>query len=395
MSSPLSSARRVLAGVVVSFGLLGFAGSASGAVFVDDDHAQCPGAFGAISTAIGSGAIGPDGIVFVCPGTYREPTFTLGGPGVRVIGLTGDPADVVLQPRDLTSVGFAGAPVLLFMDRPSQLLSSVTLEGPGCGPFISVFVEALDKPPLPQAPTIENVDFRSTVPVNNCASNAVGVQVGFQRGTAGSTAVIRDSHWTGYGTAIEVGPTSRAMIHDNVLAHNPVRAAEPGPPEQFGVHAVNATVDIFHNQVFGFRNFDPRTGAGSAGIRLDGVMRGRVGGAPTFDRMNRIHNNRTGVILDSQGFTVAFNHVNRNDQVGVLATSRASGNRVLDNTVTNNRQRDCVDRSKGTGGVGTANTWSGNVTLGARSAPQFICHPAGPSPVTAPTARSPAELGDP
>jgi hypothetical protein len=387
------SAHRIVGAVVVALGVLASSGEASAAaVFVDDDRGQCPGAFRDIHTAIGSGNLAPGDIVFVCPGTYREPAFTLGGPGVRVIGLTGNPADVVVRPKSLDLVGFIGAPVIMILNRPSQMLSSVTLEAPGCGPFISVFVEALDKPPFPEAPVVENVDFRSTVPVNNCASNTVGVQVGFQRTAAGSTAEIRHSHWTGFGTAIEVGPTSRAMIHDNVIAHNPVRAAEPGPPQQFGVHAVNATVDIFHNEVFGFRNFDPLTGVGSAGIRLDGAMRGRIGGGPTLDRINNIHNNYTGVLLASQGFTVAYNTIHHNNQIGILATFQASANHIVHNTVTNNLRRDCVDRSTGTGGVGTANTWFANVTIGARSSPQSICRPAGASTATTAAARFSARL---
>src|SRR4051812_44152357 len=111
MWSPFSLPRAARA-LVLATVLLGSVGTqaASAGIVVDDDKAQCPKAgYRTISKAL---AFNPPGAtVVVCPGRYRG-QLRMTKPGVRVVGMTGNPLDVIVTASAPPFVGILGLPAI-------------------------------------------------------------------------------------------------------------------------------------------------------------------------------------------------------------------------------------------------------------------------------------------
>ncbi|MCL5744949.1 MAG: right-handed parallel beta-helix repeat-containing protein [Acidobacteria bacterium] len=129
----------VFAACVAWFGMQQRSAAASNGsiLFVDDDGAQCPGAFRTIQEAVAQAA--PGSTILVCPGIYRK-TVKLSGKdneGMQLIAL-GHPGDVVLQGdhtepfgfhlQDVENVLIRGFTVLDFGNKPT----TASQYGNGC-----------------------------------------------------------------------------------------------------------------------------------------------------------------------------------------------------------------------------------------------------------------------
>jgi parallel beta-helix repeat protein len=382
--------RRAARALALAFVLLLVAGGPSASattVRVDNDRAQCPGAgFRTISAALRFAAPGTK--ILVCPGLYRE-QLRMSTAGVRVVGLTGDPHDVIVRaPAPL--VPLPALPAIVEMTAPSTALENVTVHG---NDSIGVFVHN-GPGPIDDASVISNVRLRKTGQAR--ALSNIGVQVGnpfnlfdtlvFDPGRA----IVSDSRYDGTGSAIAVHAGSTAQIRGNVLVGTRGSAAEQrgialGDPD-FVLDQPPADVDVRDNEIVGFSHVEsgpsPDESGSSIGIFVEGHVTGTVG-------PNRIFDNRVGIWLSGRGTTVADNIVRDNTLAGILLDAfKAQDNQLLRNVARNNGlgappgvppdvvRGDCLDFSTGTGTAATANTWTDN--LGGSSFPGGLCRPPEP-----------------
>lgn len=368
-----SCARRALAGLAVLAAVAATEAQVAwaGTVKVDDDRAQCPDAgFRTISAALARAR--PGGVIFVCPGTYVE-QLHMTTDGVSVLGLTRNPADVVLRPPDRLT-GPSTAKAMVDMAARDTILFGVTLHGPaprsvGCDTFVGILMR--NGLGFNSLSTVVEVTLRQIVS-SNCPTNGTGVEVGTADGLRPANAVLERNTWTGYGNAIVINPGSQADVRTNVIGARSGRGVAPTA----GISARGATVEIRANRIFGF-TAAARTAAGdavSSGILLGPGVAGSVGteadGSPAG---NDIADNFQGLTVDSRGVVVANNTVHDNVGIGILAEPGSARNRFLHNVATHNHAgepADCVDLTA-TATTAAANTWIGNIGFGAF--PPGIC----------------------
>jgi hypothetical protein len=418
--SSCSFARRAVRALIVAVVLLGSVGAATASavtVRVDDDRANCPSAaFRSIPAALRF--VGAGGTVVVCPGTYFGP-LRIARAGVRVIGLTGNAADVVVHPNP----GLPRSVPAVEMSAPGTTLAAVTVRdgvsGPMCGAQLQVLVDN-GVGPFARASVIDHVMVRAAAassigpcPVGDTSGISVG---GTAAGARPGRAVVRNSRVGGGGTSLRVGAGSTASIHDNVVADRFANQA-------VGI-AVVGTARVERNDIFG-----QATGIAASGqATIGGPGRGNnihhhggfgvfVGGdADAVVANNAIHDNgNTGVVVGSlavvvgnairrngfgaggpgiglgvhvgirvagTGAVVASNDVRDNFSGGIVVVGDASANRLLVNVAINNSNDsdnplgDCFDPTTGTGTAGTANIWIDNI--GAAAFPPDICGPPAP-----------------
>src|SRR4051812_27494615 len=199
-------ARRALRALVVGCALLASVGAraAYAGIVVDDDKGQCPKAgFPTISRAL---AFAPPGAtILVCPGRYTE-QLRMTKPGVRVVGLTGNPLDVIVRavpffphPRPQP-----GLPAIVDMAAPSTALQNVSLHGTDA---TGVFVHN-GRGPFTGASVISNVRIRRAGSARGGSDfgDVVGnpLQVFERFDFSPGRVVVRDSRYDGSGSAIRV-----------------------------------------------------------------------------------------------------------------------------------------------------------------------------------------------
>ena len=390
--------------------------SSWGALFVDDDHAQCPNAtFTSIQAAVN--ASGPHGTIKVCPGTYAEQVRIDGHlhDGLKLESLKSWQAiikwpAVELPPLALVSISNANRVTV----RDFTISGPFTF--PACSPdrHEGVLVDnAFDawilhnhitriqnsNPALFGCQEGDAVAVGRRTPLTSAGSARVehnqideyqknGVQVV----NAGSSASVTHNLITGSkNPAVQVIIASNgvvvfggavAAIDHNVISNNNytptplstgiIMAESPQNSSRvdhnllfdndFGIETDTQTgLEISHNDLFQHR--------GDA-IMLCGDMTQFCGPAVNIKVMNNniVSNAGSGITLfDADANLLKGNYVNRNgtlvpmDQTdGIRLDANSGKNRLSENRSSDNVEHDCHDDSIGGGTAGTDNVWFNN-----------------------------------
>jgi Periplasmic copper-binding protein (NosD) len=385
-------------------------------VRVDNDRAQCPGAaFRSISAALQF--VGPGSTVVVCPGAYFGP-LRMAKSGVRVTGLTGDPAEVTVRadPRVPRSV-----PVVE-MSAPATTLAAVTIrensgQPPTCGTAQFKVVVDNGVGPFARASVVDNVMVHQgfTNRVSPCLQDTVGVSVGGAApATPAGRAIVRKSRFAGGKSSVVVGAGSAASIHDNVVSsppsfnefgvgivvagnarieHNNVsgqgdgvrvdggHATIGGPGRGNGLHQNKGTGLALEGDADAIVADNAIAGNGNDGVEMS--TRGAVVVVGNTIRLNGFGlGGGAGIRVRTTGAVVASNDIRANHE-GIVVDTDGSQNRILANVAIDNAHNapgtgpnDCFDATTGTGTAATANTWIDNI--GLSSSPPEICSPPSP-----------------
>lgn len=394
------------------------AASSSGAIFVDDDHLDCPNAtFTTIQAAVN--ASGPNDTIKVCPGTYREQVRIVGHihDGLRLESL--QPWKAVIQWPTVESFPLA---LVDFNGADHVRLRDFTITGPftfpGCSPdrHEGILVEnAFDERILHNHITL----IRNSLPALFGCQEGDAVAIGRRSlGTAPGSAEVAQNQIDEYqkngiqavnsGTFLHAdhnvvtgssNPAIRAIIASNgvvvfrqaaaVVDHNAISGNQfvgtpPGPvgPLSTGVildEAPAGSSSVDHNQVFqndfGIET-DTQVGLDIShndvfnnvadAITLCGDVAEGCGPAQNIKvRNNRVVGNEgSGVLLlGAVSNLLKTNDVDSNGTDladttdGLRIDAQSTQNQINENHMSSNVTHDCHDDSAGAGTAGTANFW--------------------------------------
>jgi nitrous oxidase accessory protein NosD len=413
------SFKRTVVGAAIAVALLAAApaGADRGAIFVDDDRADCPHAE-AQSIQLGVLLAEPDDTVVVCAGHYDE-TVTIAKP-LRLNGEGPDPSirvgdptqEAVVEPTNRIGFQIRAPDVVVegFTFRRADIAVTVQTLAGGFEIRKNLFVQnntGLD--------IASRSDRRNVVEENDFRLNRrFGIFNNNRSGPLQNTRIAVNDFEGNQSSISVAGQVTRLVIDNNTFFQ------ERGG----GVLVTGAETEITHNDFLLVTQ--PIRASGFANrVAYNHIERGRVAGIQSFGgNLAEVEANR---VVETQGDAIALqnfrmgtvrgNHLSangrhglrlfngseqnlvelnfsyRNGGDGILLEETTGANRIENNRFDDNAEHDCHDDTVGPGTGGTRNIWIHN--LGDTSNRPGICEPTGTPQGEAPAPMDAAAPSEP